>query len=42
VLEIDALVAAVAELGPLVEINTPIINTVLALIKLRARQSLNG
>lgn len=38
VLETDALVAAVAELGRLVEINTPIINTVLALIELRARQ----
>jgi len=42
VLETDALVAAVAELGRLVEINTPIINTVLALIELRARQSLTG
>lgn len=38
-LEIDALVAAVAELGRLVGVSTPIIDTVLALIALRAAQA---
>ena len=38
-LETDALVAAVAELGRLVGVATPTIDTVLALIELRARQA---
>ena len=37
-LETDALVKAVAELGRLVGVSTPTINTVLALIELRGRQ----
>lgn len=36
-MEIDALVSAVQELGRLVKIPTPVINTVLALVKLRAK-----
>jgi 2-dehydropantoate 2-reductase len=36
-MEIDALVAAVAELGRLVGVPTPTVDTVLALVKLRAR-----
>ena len=36
-MEIDALVTAVAEMGRLVEVPTPTIDTVLALIRLRAR-----
>jgi 2-dehydropantoate 2-reductase len=36
-LEIDALVTAVAEMGRLVDVPTPTIDTVLALIRLRAR-----
>ena len=38
-LETDALVAAVAELGRLVGVATPIIDTVLALVEARARQT---
>lgn len=38
-LETDALVAAVAELGRLVGVATPILDTVLALIELRVRQT---
>jgi len=36
-MEIDALVTAVAEMGRLVEVPTPAIDTVLALVRLRAR-----
>ena len=36
-MEIDALVAAVAEMGRLVSVPTPTIDVVLALVKLRAR-----
>jgi 2-dehydropantoate 2-reductase len=36
-MEIDALVTAVQELGRLVEAPTPTIDTVLALVRLRAR-----
>ena len=36
-MEIDALVAAVSEMGKLVEIHTPTIDTVLALVRQRAR-----
>jgi 2-dehydropantoate 2-reductase len=36
-MEIDALVAAVSEMGTLVGINTPTINTILALVRQRAR-----
>jgi 2-dehydropantoate 2-reductase len=36
-MEIDALVTAVAEMGRLVEVPTPTIDTVLALVRLRAR-----
>jgi 2-dehydropantoate 2-reductase len=38
-MEIDALVAAVAELGRLVEVPTPTIDTVLALVRLRAERA---
>ncbi len=38
-MEIDALVTAVQELGRLVQVETPTIDTVLALIQLRARQA---
>ena len=38
-LETDALVAAVAELGRLVGVATPTIDTVLALVESRARQA---
>ena len=38
-MEIDALVGAVQEMGRLVEIPTPAIDTVLALIKQRAREA---
>ena len=37
-MEIDALVGAVSEIGRLVGIPTPTIDTVLPLVKLRARQ----
>ena len=37
-LEIDALVGAVAEMGRLVEVPTPTLDTILSLVKLRARQ----
>jgi len=36
-MEIDALVAAVSEMGALLEIETPTINTILALVRQRAR-----
>jgi 2-dehydropantoate 2-reductase len=36
-MEIDGLVTAVAEMGRLVEVATPTIDTVLALVRLRAR-----
>ena len=36
-MEIDALVTAVQEMGRLVEVPTPTIDTVLALVRLRAR-----
>jgi 2-dehydropantoate 2-reductase len=36
-MEIDALVTAVQEMGRLVEVPTPTIDTVLALVQLRAR-----
>ena len=36
-MEIDALVTAVAEMGRLVEVPTPAIDAVLALVRLRAR-----
>jgi 2-dehydropantoate 2-reductase len=38
-MEIDALVAAVRDMGRLVEIPTPTIDTVLALVRLRAREA---
>ena len=36
-MEIDALVAAVSEMGALVQVDTPVINTILALVRQRAR-----
>ena len=36
-MEIDALVAAVSEMGTLLGIETPTINTILALVRQRAR-----
>jgi 2-dehydropantoate 2-reductase len=38
-LELDALVAAVAEMGRLVEVPTPMIDTVLALVRLKVREN---
>jgi 2-dehydropantoate 2-reductase len=38
-MEIDALVGSVAELGRLVDVPTPTIDVVLALLRLRARQA---
>jgi len=36
-MEIDALVAAVTELGDIVSVDTPMIDAVLALVRLRAK-----